>query len=527
MPRPGLVAAGLAAAGLVALVILAALTGLGQGGGSVDWSVLVGPYGRRVVVFSCLQAGLSTLLSLALGALLALGLARRASFPGRQFALSLIATATALPGIVVVFAVVTVYGRGGWIGALARSFGFDPGTWLYGLPGILIAHVFMNGPFCARVLLQALEAVPPEQHRLAAHLGLTPRAVFRHLDLPILGREMPGLAALVFLLCFSSFAVVLTLGGGPDRATLEVAIFEALRVDADFARAAMLATGQLGFGLVLTVVFVALARRPAEIAGAGRTATRPDRESRGLRLFDLAALAIGALVVVPPLVAVALAARRLDTLIARDVMAAAATSAWVALAAASLSVMLAVAIAVAARDLRRHRRDGLGRLVATIAYAPLALPSFALIAGLFGVLRRVVDPLAIGPGMVVLVNALMALPFVVRLVEPPLLLAGERHGQLADALDMRGLVRLRLVDWPLLKVPLRSAFALAAALSLGDLGVIAFFGGPDFETLPFLLYQRLGAYRLDEAAAVALLLALIVFLLSLAAHSEPRRDAEA
>ncbi|MFM9735957.1 hypothetical protein ACKI17_49870, partial [Streptomyces niveiscabiei] len=79
--------------------------------------------------------GLSALLSLALGALLALALVRRGTFPGRRLALSLIATATALPGIVVVFAVVTVYGRGGWTGALAQVLGVDAGVWLYGLPG--------------------------------------------------------------------------------------------------------------------------------------------------------------------------------------------------------------------------------------------------------------------------------------------------------------------------------------------------------------------------------------------------------
>lgn len=526
--RPGLVTAGLAGAGFVVLVILTALAGLALGGGEVDWQVLTGPYGRRIVAFSCLQAGLSMLLSLMLGAALALSLARRGAFPGRRLALALIATATVLPGIVVVFAVVAVYGRGGWVGTAAQALGFGPGTWLYGLPGILIAHVFMNAPFCARVLLQALEAVPPEQHRLAAHLGLTPAAVFRHLDLPILARELPGLAALVFLLCFSSFAIVLTLGGGPDRATLEVAIYEALRVDADFARAAMLASVQLVFGLVLTVLFASLGRRPAEIVGAGRPVARPDRDAPALRLLDAACLGLGALVVLPPLLAVILAARDLGALADADILAAAATSAWVALAAAGCSVVLAVAIAAASRDLRLgRRRPRLAAAVAAVAYAPLALPSFALIAGLFGVLRRAADPMAMGPGMVVLVNALMALPFVIRLVEPPLMLAAERHGRLAAALGLRGLTRLRLVDWPLLKGPLRAAFALAAALSLGDLGVIAFFGGPDFQTLPFLLYQRLGAYRLDEAAAVALLLGLVAFLLSFAAQPGRGNDAAA
>ena len=69
-------------------------------------------------------------------------------------------------------------------------------------------YLFQNMPFAARLYLQALDATPPEHHRLAAELDMKPRDVFRHLDAPRLRAETPGLAALVFLLCFISFAIV-------------------------------------------------------------------------------------------------------------------------------------------------------------------------------------------------------------------------------------------------------------------------------------------------------------------------------
>ena len=53
------------------------------------------------------------------------------------------------------------------------------------------------------------------------------------------------------------------------------------------------------------------------------------------------------------------------------------------------------------------------------------------------------------------------------------------------------MTRLRLVDWPLLRRPLAAALAVATALSLGDLGVAAFFGTGNILTLPLLLYQRM------------------------------------
>jgi thiamine transport system permease protein len=133
-------------------------------------------------------------------------------------------------------------------------------------------------------------------------------------------------------------------------------------------------------------------------------------------------------------------------------------------------------------------------------------------------IRLVGEPFRLAVPLIILVNALMALPFVLRQVEPPLALAGERYGRLADSLGIAGLRRIRIVDWPLLRGPTVVAFMVAAALSFGDLGVAAFFGGGRIETLPLLLSERMGAYRMAEAATVALLLAAIVLVMFLAAQ---------
>jgi thiamine transport system permease protein len=75
------------------------------------------------------------------------------------------------------------------------------------------------------------------------------------------------------------------------------------------------------------------------------------------------------------------------------------------------------------------------------------------------------------------------------------------------------------MDWPALKRPLAAGFTLAMALSFGDFGIIALFGGTELVTLPYLLYERLGAYRLDEAAAIGLVIVLFAVLL---AHASGR-----
>ncbi|MGI9463913.1 MAG: ABC transporter permease subunit, partial [Aestuariivirgaceae bacterium] len=126
-------------------------------------------------------------------------------------------------------------------------------------------------------------------------------------------------------------------------------------------------------------------------------------------------------------------------------------------------------------------------------------------------LRSYADIFSLAPAIVVVINALMALPFVLRVLGPAVRQADLDHARLCASLGLAGWNRLRLIDWPALRRPLALALAFAMALSIGDLGVIALFGNEDFTTLPLLLYQRFGTYRIDDAAGLALILAVYCF----------------
>jgi thiamine transport system permease protein len=271
--------------------------------------------------------------------------------------------------------------------------------------------------------------------------------------------------------------------------------------------------------LALVVPVLWLVGRPGEAASTGHVVGRPDAGTPGLRVLDAGVLAMGALLVLPPLLAILLAGTlTLGSLFRADVFEALATSLGIAVPAALFAVGLALALAASARALRAAARPRGAQGMLLPAGLILAVPPVAVSAGLFVVLRRVADPFSLALPLIMLVNGLVALPFALRQVEPPLLLSAERYGRLADSLGLRGWSRLRIVDWPLLQRPLFAALAVAVALSLGDLGVAAFFGTGNILTLPLLLYERLGAYRLDEASSVALLLAVLVLGLFLAAQ---------
>lgn len=61
---------------------------------------------------------------------------------------------------------------------------------------------------------------------------------FRFVEWPWLRRQIAPVAALIFMLCFASFATVLSLGGGPQATTIELAIYQALSYDYDPPRRA-------------------------------------------------------------------------------------------------------------------------------------------------------------------------------------------------------------------------------------------------------------------------------------------------
>ncbi len=502
-----------------ALILLAALgagigpvLALGMGserGVGASLSALWGDaYLRQVILFTLGQAALSTLLAVVGAVPVARALARRQAFLGRGLLLHLLAVPLLLPALVGVLALVTLYGQKGWIAGIVRALGGEMPP-LYGLGGILLAHTFFNLPLAARLLLRALETVPGESWRLSAQLGFSPGHVWRFIDRPVILRALPAIAALVFLLCAGSFTIVLALGGGPGATTLEVALYEALRLDFDPTRAALLALLQTG--LCLTIGALVLRFTPPTVPlslGPGRWATRPDVALLRTRLTDGATILLAALFVGLPIVGIIVAGLRgpmARVLLDPDLWVALANSLKLIGFTTPLTLLLAGGLLLGARRLperARQRLAGLGIL-------PLALPPIVIGTGWFILFRPLVLAPWVAIALTAALTALMALPYALRALAPAVIEAAARHDRLCRALGVTGWQRFRLIDFPSLRRPLATATALTAALSLGDLGAVALFGATETAALPALLFSRMGSYRFDEAAVIALFFLLV------------------
>lgn len=473
---------------------------LGVGLKPSDWAAI-----RFTVVQALWSAAISVLLAIPLARALA-----RTSFPGRAWLITLLGAPFLLPVIVAVMGLLAIFGRTGWLNLGLEAFGFERVS-IYGFHGVVLAHVFFNMPLATRLILQGWHDVPAEHFRLATNLRFSRWTMFRHIEWPMLQKVAPGALGLIFVLCLTSFAVALILGGGPRATTIELAIYHAFRFDFDLGRAALLSIIQLATAMAACLLLF----RILPNADAARTLDRVQQRWDQSR-FDGVVIALGALFLLAPMLSIL--GQGLPGLVELppQVWQAALRSVCVSIASAAL--MAALVLPIAALVLRLGGAEAVGLM--GLATSPLMIGT-----GVFILLNPIVNPTAIALWITGIVNAVMALPFALRILVPPLRQIVQTDGKLASSLGLQGWALWRIVLLPRLRRPLGFAVGLGAALSMGDLGVIALFSDPARGTLPLQIEQLLGAYRMDMAASASLLLTVLSFALFVICDAWGRRNA--
>ena len=462
-------------------------------------------YLYKIIKFSFIQASLSTLISIGLAIPVARALHRQ-QFPGKSALLLLSGLSFVLPVIVVILGLAAVHGNSGWISHLVGTLNIKP-NYLYGLTGILIAHVFFNLPLASRILLLCLNTIPSSSWRLVNHLGLNSWQIYRFLEWPLMKSQLPALAGLIFLLCFTSFAIVLVFGGGLKYSTLEVAIYQAIRFDFDIAKAVVLAGLQIS---ICALVFFLIVKNSSEFSLQNLSAkpvVRIDGKNSVSILFDTLILAMFSLWIVLPLIAIVLGGLNLSAwsiTLSPGFLLSVKGSLLVSMSSAAIAVIMVLSLCyfykfISDSKPKAHSLDLLIQLI-------LIFPPFVLATGLFIILKGNIK--FSGPLIVILINVLAILPFMMRIMLPAIVFT-KRYDPLCASLGIMSIERLKKIDWPIIKNSCALALGIGLALSLGDFSVIALFGSQDFQTLPLYLYRLMGAYRMEQAGVIAVIICLV------------------
>jgi thiamine transport system permease protein len=454
----------------------------------------------HVAWFTFWQATVSTGLTLLAGLPLAWALARF-SFRGRSVVEALVLVPFVLPTIVVATAFVALLPDG-----VERS------IW-----AILLAHVFFNVAVVVRVVGAFWAGLDERLWDAAATLGAGPLARQRSLTLPLLAPALASAASIVFLFCFTSFGVIVVLGG-IRYATLETEIYNQAARLFDLRTAAALALLQLAAVVAVVIVSGTLERRLGGARRRGRRAPRPTGRTR-VAVGVVVALSLG-LLALPPL---ALVVRSLQVAggYGLDHFAslghatpALLVTPWHAVvnslvfATAAAAIALAVGIPAAVSVARGSR--GVDALLM------LPLGASAAMLG-FGFLLAFADPpldLRSSIAIVPLAQALVAAPFVVRSLAPALRARDARLPEAAAVLGATPAQVRREIELPLLARPLAVAAGLAFAVALGEFGATVFVVRADWPTLPVAIFRFLGRPGADNVGTA---MALCVVLMALVA----------
>ena len=479
----------------------------------------LGPADASAIRFTVLQAAVSAVVSVALAVPVARALARR-QFAGRSVLITLLGAPFLVPVIVAVMGLIEVFGRTGLLNTGLVAVGLPPIS-IYGFHGVVLAHVFFNLPLAVRLILQGWQAIPAERFRLAASLAFAPADILRHLERPMLREVLPGAALVIFTLCLSSFAVALTLGGGPRATTVELAIYQALRFDFNLGRAAALSAIQFALCAAAVLLSMQFAKEATFGAGFDRRALPWWGLGCISRLLDAISIAVAALFLILPLLMLVVHGLPGLADLPLAIWPALGRSLFVAALSTVLTMTAAVLLALAVVQGR------FAKSLELVAMLPLAVSGLVLGTGLFLIVQPWIAVERLTLPVTALVNATLALPFVLRIVLPALCAIEADYGRLAASLSITGVARWQWVILPRLRAPLGFAAGLVAALSIGDLGVVALFAGERGVTLPLLVQRLMGAYRMDAAASVALVLVSISFMVFWLLDWEGRRHVDA
>ncbi len=484
----------------------------------------------HVLIFTFYQAILSTILTLAIG-LPAAYLFARFDFRGKTLLRALTAVPFMLPTVVVAAGFNALLGPRGWVNlGLMQTLGLTspPILFVGTLGAILLAHVFYNTTIVIRIAGNALSRLDPKLEQAARSLGANSRRLWWNVSLPLLLPSLLAATLLVFLFDFTSFGVILLLGG-PTFATLETQIYiQALQM-LNLPVAALLAFIQLLCTLAFAILYTRVSTR-ATVQTAPRSAEsnlhRPNAAREKLFVSFMLILLLTFFIL--PMLALPLrSVSRLDadrgqrgpvptgltdeyyaelfinrqnSIFYVPPVQAALNSLGYAGATVVLSLLLGFPAAWALAKPGR-----LEKVLDPILIIPLGSSAVTLGLGFLLAFGRWLT----FPWLVPLAHTLVALPFVIRTLQPAINSIPDRLRQAAASLGASPLRVWQTVDWPILRRATLTAAIFGFTISLGEFGATAVISRPDYPTIPIAIYRFLsqpGASNYGQAMAMATVL---------------------
>ncbi len=465
------------------------------------------PVYGKILWFTTWQAAVSTLLTLVF-ALPGAYIFARYNFFGKSLFQALTMVPFVLPTVVTAAAFRSLLGPNGLINTWAMT------TCNLSLPPIqidqtvfffLLAHIFYNYTLVLRIVGSFWAALDPNLHSASQMLGASPWQTFRKITLPLLMPAVSSAALLVFIFCFTSFGVVLILGG-PSYSTIEVEIYRQSVQLFNLPMAAALSLIQIVVNFLLMWIHARLVAHSRISFYADTPTTMPiQAKTKGQRFFVRANLFFMLILLITPLLALLLRSvtgedgltlayyRALFTTESHSIffvepLAAIGNSVGFALSA----MTIAVTLGLLASSFIASEPGGKSSLWDAIIMLPLATSAVTLGFGYIISLNTPPLNLRDSIALVPIAHALVAFPFVVRCILPSLRQIPESLKEAASLLGASPFKVWHRVELPIIRRAILVGGVFAFSISMGEFGASAFVTRPHTATMPVAIFRFLG-----------------------------------
>lgn len=484
--------------------------------------------------FTFYQALLSMLLTLVLG-LPAAYVFARFDFPGKKLLRTLTSIPFILPTVVVAASINTLIGPNGWLNLLLmKLFSLDtaPIQFVNSLGAILVAHVFYNLSVVIRLVGTAWAQLDNRLVQAARVLGASSRRAFLEISLPLLAPVILSASMLVFMFDFTSFGVVLLLGG-PQNATLEVEIYTQAMYFLNLPMAGVLSVIQLAVTFLIMLVYTRLGKKSTTSHPQADTLRRPASK----QAKALVAVIVIALVVAQVLPLVSLASSSFTRMEAargergevqtgltldyyRQLFVNQRQSIFYVPPATAIrnsvyygliTVLIATSLGTLA-SFALNKPAKANRWMDPVMMLPMGTSAVTLGLGFILVFNKPPIDLRTFPILLPIAHSLVAMPFVIRTMKPAIASIPANIRQAAAVLGASPLRIWREVDLPLISRAVTVSALFSFTISLGEFGATSFLTRPEMPTIPVAIYRYLsqpGAANYGQAMAMATILMLV------------------
>ena len=478
-------------------------------------------YTWRLLAFTVWESLLSAVISVSLAIPFSVFFSKY-SFFGRKAILTASDIAFALPAILCVLGFVIFYGNNGILNNILISLGLieDKIKFLYSFPSVIMAHVYLNFPVAFSLITSALSGMDEKEEMASKLLGKSNFYTFIRITIPKVKGTIISAFILIFLFCFPSFLIVMSLGGSPKYYTIEAEIYRRTYTDVNTVSSSSLAL--FSFIIMSLLLLISGYGREEKKASRSKRIIKKAKGWKRLEAFVLSCLIF--LFLAPPLLSIVYRAfftkdgsftlkAWIDIASSSPTgagtgMEAILNSLLIAFLSSSLAVSLSTAISISA--VRRK-----SRIIPLLTSLPMAAGSVSLGLGFaFLSTRLPYKSIYISYILVILAHLVVVMPFTVRTIMPGAKRIPNTLPLASMCLGKGCYSSYRKVEKPMLKSYRRRAFAFAFALSLGEVNATMALAEGKVTTLPILIYKMINQYNYQGASALAIILlttAIIVF----------------